>query len=306
MGKRKIVQKPMKKPFDGTFKLTQAFDDICCRASYAKFGMKGHNGLDYGCPTGTKILAPHDGKVIESTLDPQGYGIYVKIENSIEGSVLAHLREARVGVGDGVKEGDLIGYSDNSGNSKGPHLHWGYYRFPRDRQNGFAGFIDQTPYIGQGASVDPQIQLDQLRKERDDNYNKFAAVCEALGVAPNVEAAVAEAKKLVGNDDLLVKRDKQIAEANTQIADLQAQLTDLSTKHESMRVENAQLKQDLKDQNEVFTQKLDKNTQTILLQANELLDLETALQTLKDGINKPTPRGLAKIWEGLLEALGKR
>lgn len=155
----------MRKPFDSEFPLTQDFNDACCRADYAKFGLQGHNGQDYGLPTGTKVVAPHNGKVIEATLDPQGYGLYIKIENSIEGSVLAHLKEFRVGVDDVISEGQLIAYSDNSGNSTGPHLHWGYYRFPRNRQNGFAGFIDQTQYLN--ANI-PDAILDQLKKENDD------------------------------------------------------------------------------------------------------------------------------------------
>jgi septal ring factor EnvC (AmiA/AmiB activator) len=215
----------MRKPFDGEFPQTQGFNDPCCQASYAQFGMIGHNGLDFGCPTGTRILAPHDGKVIEATLDPTGYGIYLKIENTIEGSVLAHLREYRVGVGDGVKEGDLIAYSNNSGNSTGSHLHWGYYRFPRDRQNGFAGFIDQTPYIGMGPNLDLQAQLNQAISDRDRNWNFFQAVCEALKVGINVDTAVAEATKLITIEQVVLDKDRQLAEVQKQAQDLQGQLT---------------------------------------------------------------------------------
>lgn len=162
----------MRKPFDGEYRITQIFNDECCRDSYTKFNLIGHNGIDYATPSGTRIIAPHNGKIIEATLDAVGYGIYIKIENATEGSVLAHLREHRIGVGDGVNEGDLIGYSDNSGNSTGPHLHWGYYRFPRDRSNGFNGFIDQTPYIGTNSN-DNQAIIDQLRAERDTNWNLY-------------------------------------------------------------------------------------------------------------------------------------
>src|SRR3990167_7329365 len=111
----------MRKPFDGEYTITQVFG--VNPASYIQFGLKGHNGVDYALPTGTKILAPHNGKVIEATLDHTGYGLYIKIENDVEGSVLAHMKEFRVGVGDIVPEGQLLGFSDNSGNSTGPHLH---------------------------------------------------------------------------------------------------------------------------------------------------------------------------------------
>lgn len=135
----------MRIPFNENYRLTQKFGEN--PASYAKFGLKGHNGLDYGTPTGTNILAPHSGRVLEASSDPTGYGLYIKIENDKEGSVLAHLKEFKVKVGDQVTEGQLIALSDNTGNSIGPHLHWGYYAKPRNRQNGYAGFIDQLPLI---------------------------------------------------------------------------------------------------------------------------------------------------------------
>lgn len=66
-------------------------------------------------------------------------------------------------------------------------------------------------------AVDIQAEMDKLRQDRDRNWNWFSAVCDALGVAANVDAAVAEAKKLVGLDDVLRQKDRQIEEA-TQIA----------------------------------------------------------------------------------------
>lgn len=133
-------------PFKGTFRLTQGFGGNY--DSYKQFGMLGHNGLDYGLPSGTQVIAPHGGTIIETGDEGStGYGKYIKIENGIEGSVLAHLQSFQVKVGDTVSEGQPIAFSDNTGNSTGPHLHWGYYKFPRNRQNGYAGFIDQLPLI---------------------------------------------------------------------------------------------------------------------------------------------------------------
>ena len=108
----------------------------------------GHNGWDIGCPIDTVVLAPHNG-VIKEVADEgtKGYGKYIKIENDKEGSVLAHLKEFKVSIGQTVKEGETIAYSDNTGNSTASHLHWGYYRLPRNRNNGFAGFIDQADWL---------------------------------------------------------------------------------------------------------------------------------------------------------------
>lgn len=162
----------MVRPFRGDFVLTQKFGEN--PADYAQFGLKGHNGLDYGLPTGTQVIAPHGGIVIEAQNDPTGYGNYIKIENIKEGSVLAHLQTFQVKVGDQVSEGQPIALSNNTGNSTGPHLHWGYFTKPRDRSNGYAGFIDQTPLLVQpSASGDLQKQLDEMRKQRDDNWNLY-------------------------------------------------------------------------------------------------------------------------------------
>jgi murein DD-endopeptidase MepM/ murein hydrolase activator NlpD len=135
----------MRKPFAANWPLTQGFG--VNPDSYKQWGLLGHDGLDYGLPMGTEVLAPHNGKIIEATNDPTGYGNYIKVENDKEGSVLGHLHDFVVKVGDSVNEGQLIAHSNNTGNSTGPHLHWGYYLFPRNRANGYAGFIDQSNLI---------------------------------------------------------------------------------------------------------------------------------------------------------------
>lgn len=142
-------------PFDGLLEISQTFANVLFLKNskdqtynvYEQFGMKGHNGIDFGCKEGTPIYAPHDGVIQEATFDADGYGNYVKIENKEEGSVLAHLQKIVIKLGFEVKAGELIGYSGKTGNVTGPHLHWGYYTLPRNRANGYAGFIDQMPLI---------------------------------------------------------------------------------------------------------------------------------------------------------------
>lgn len=138
----------MRLPFDGSFQITQNFADPRYASSYQRFGIYAHNGIDYATPTWTPLLAPHKGTILEATNDPIGYGNYVKVQSDDETSVLAHMSKLAVNVGDNVEEGQLIGYSGNSGNSTGPHLHWGYFRTrTRNRQNGFNGYIDQTDWL---------------------------------------------------------------------------------------------------------------------------------------------------------------
>ena len=149
---------------------------------YARFGLKGHNGVDYRIfdddgnrATYGKSFAPHDGKIIEAYNDGNGYGWYVKIENDKEGSILGHHKELKAGVGDTVKQGDLIGITDNTGWSTGPHLHWGYYKKPRNKANGYSGTINQLLLIGENMS--DTIQLEKSKFEelvgKSTKYDKF-------------------------------------------------------------------------------------------------------------------------------------
>lgn len=96
----------MQKPFNSNFLITQTFGNKLVINNvdvYGQWGYLGHNGIDYGTPSGTPIVAPHSGRVIESAYDSSGYGNYVKIENDVEGSVLAHFSKTEVSVGQEVK-----------------------------------------------------------------------------------------------------------------------------------------------------------------------------------------------------------
>ena len=162
----------MRFPFNGNFRLTQLFGEN--PEMYKRFGLLGHNGVDIGLPTGTQVVAPHGGKVLEATNDPTGYGLYLKIENAKEGSILAHLQSFQVKVGDTVSEGQPVALSNNTGNSTGPHLHWGYYPIPRDRTNGYSGCINQLPLLTQPIPpIDQQAVIDELRTARDTNWNLY-------------------------------------------------------------------------------------------------------------------------------------
>lgn len=124
---------------------------------YARFGLKGHNGVDYRVfneagnrATTGPIYAAHNGVVVEALYDVNGYGYYLKIENDSEGSIYGHLEKdswEKVGVGNYYDQGDYICHANNSGFSTGAHLHWGYYPKPRNRSNGYSGTIDPLPLI---------------------------------------------------------------------------------------------------------------------------------------------------------------
>ncbi len=89
-----------------------------------------HPGVDFAVPIGTTIRASLDGIVVGAG-NMGNYGNCVVIRHpgaAIHGSysVSAHLSQVNVRVGDVVLAGDKVGESGNTGNSSGPHLHWGF------------------------------------------------------------------------------------------------------------------------------------------------------------------------------------
>lgn len=179
-------------------------------ADYAKFHddfgqpLKGHDGLDFRAPHGTRVFAAHDGMIHYEKDSHGGEGLWLRdlgTYDNLSGTPITcywHL------VGDTepdmypspikldgneypVKAGDHIGYADNTGapyESSGDHLHFGLLCRDAsfaiiDERNGFNGRIDPTPYFnGQFAEdlapVSPQEALQ--------------AAQEAVSAAESVEA----------------------------------------------------------------------------------------------------------------------
>ena len=86
---------------------------------------KFHDGVDISAPTGTKIFAVKDGKVVYSGKKIRGYGnmIVIKHIGKIY-TVYAHNSVNKVSTGDNVSKGDVIGLVGNTGHSHGPHVHF--------------------------------------------------------------------------------------------------------------------------------------------------------------------------------------
>jgi len=125
------------KPFNGNYPVTQAFGEKTTDP-------KGHNGIDYGLPLGTPVLAAADGEVWKAGWDSTGYGNCVMIKHPDgSGTVYGHLLNWSVYAGQKVKAGEKIGNSGNTGNSTGAHLHFEY----RTKYDNYKTAIDPTPYF---------------------------------------------------------------------------------------------------------------------------------------------------------------
>jgi len=91
---------------------------------------RAHLGVDFAAPTGRKIFAAANGRVIHKGRKG-GYGktIIIRHSNGLK-TLYAHLNSysSRVKVGSRVKQGQFIGRVGSTGMSTGPHLHFGLYK----------------------------------------------------------------------------------------------------------------------------------------------------------------------------------
>ena len=158
--KKGLIAYPVGSPF-----ITQSYG----MTNYARSGAYGydsngkplpHNGIDFGAPVGTPLYAVAEGTVIaDGDNDIYAYGKWIALQHSIDGkefiTLYGHLNKKSVKKGESVKEGQRIGDMGNTGNSTGPHLHFGVYSAESFELNNFSG----GGKIPVGAHVDPMRYL---------------------------------------------------------------------------------------------------------------------------------------------------
>jgi hypothetical protein len=146
------------KPFEGKWRVTQLMADrpeFYSKFKYDGVPLRGHNGVDFGTPNGTKILATDDGEVVQVGYEANGFGNFVKLSHLWGDSVYAHMEKVGVKEGDQVARGDTLGTGDNTGNSSGPHLHFGVRIHPNKRGDGWGGYADPIPFMNPADVIIP-------------------------------------------------------------------------------------------------------------------------------------------------------
>jgi len=94
-----------------------------------------HPGTDLSTVSGSEVMAPADGEVIEAEFKPGACGgtLFLNHPNGLK-TRYCHIKEFRVNKGDVVKQGQVVGLSGGgvsdkgAGNSQGPHLHFEVYK----------------------------------------------------------------------------------------------------------------------------------------------------------------------------------
>lgn len=89
-----------------------------------------HQGVDFGAPIGSPVLAAGDG-VVETTGWVGGYGRWLKIRHGPELETgYGHLSAWAAGIAPGVavRQGQVVAYVGQSGLATGPHLHYEVFR----------------------------------------------------------------------------------------------------------------------------------------------------------------------------------
>ena len=174
-------------PYRGVFRwpigvagrFTQLFGQTAfARANAHLYGRPFHDGVDFGLPVGTPIVAAGDGVVIAMgntglvrRCRLWGKWILLRHNNGLS-TIYAHLSLIKVFPGQKVKKGDLIAYSGNTGNSTGPHLHFGVYATQGIKVVPYESFSTKglcnglsLPLAAQDAKIDPQLYLAEFFEE---------------------------------------------------------------------------------------------------------------------------------------------
>lgn len=174
-------------------------------AEYEPLGQKGHPGIDFESPVGTKIFAPCDGGAFYTTDSDGGCGIWIRTPNNaspLANIILWHMvpkdTEAYPyqiptdGSVTQVTAGQFLGYSGNSGypkESTGPHCHIGY--MPCDKtsealepNNGYKGCEDPTPLFNGKVAEDISTE--------DAIVQKSAQVVQLISTATNAQISTTD------------------------------------------------------------------------------------------------------------------
>lgn len=155
-----------------------------------------HQGIDISVPIGTPVYASKAGTVIKATNGTKE-GNYIMIDHG-DGfqTIYCHLSSIAVSSGQVVSQGEVIGYSGNTGVSSGPHLHFGikyngvyvnpqlYVSAYNTRPTGNSATGITNGVVGQSTVVTPTSGHKTATIDvNSDDFKKICAIVAAEGSA---------------------------------------------------------------------------------------------------------------------------
>lgn len=140
------------RPFNRTSRYGPRIDPVTGKPKF-------HAGEDWAAPEGTPIPAATPGKVVYSGFN-SGFGNTVIVQTTNGYSLYAHMNEApKVGVGQQVWPGDIIGGVGNTGTfSRGNHLHYSIITSGTPNDKGEIGFNVDEKHTTDPALFDTAIR----------------------------------------------------------------------------------------------------------------------------------------------------
>jgi murein DD-endopeptidase MepM/ murein hydrolase activator NlpD len=133
--------------FAGNYKVSQYFG--ARPWYYIRFGLAGHEGVDWATPTGVKLLIPFArGQVLRTGWD-NAYGWFAVIWDPTQRCAVwyCHMSKISVRAGQSLTRGAVVGYTGATGNVSGAHLHCNFVETDTrgnrlNRFNGYQGFLN--------------------------------------------------------------------------------------------------------------------------------------------------------------------
>lgn len=111
-------------------------------------------GQDYAVPVGTAVRAPAAGYIAvddDGSSGAAGISVVIYHDNGYS-SDLMHLSRNVVRAGQRVAQGQVVGYSGNTGASTGPHLHWTLRNRKSSSYNGVGNVDPEAHLSGSGTT----------------------------------------------------------------------------------------------------------------------------------------------------------
>jgi murein DD-endopeptidase MepM/ murein hydrolase activator NlpD len=174
--------------FNGKDKISQKFGETII--DYSKWGLKGHNGIDIWGAIGLPIMSVADGTLKKIGHESDGFGNYIVLDHGEYTSLYAHLSEIMINtIGQKVMAGEVIGKMGSTGNSTGPHLHFGLrLASGYDVNNGYGGYENPLPYLIDSINETEVVAPIKVVEESEDieisnvSEGKVKIVCDMARV----------------------------------------------------------------------------------------------------------------------------